>query len=288
MFAIILGAFMFLIGYASLQSKAFQDGLFWRTVIYESLGWKIVYGLLHLRDNMFGLFSLLVGLVLLFTGIYTIPYLRAEAVKEYDLPESPNQLPARVSSNLSARLRIHLPAVRKGPDLNAQIQEDRQRLETLQAAFYEDGQEVAGEYRALEAERKALNSTDTAAIVRFNEKAASYGARNTARRQTQAQITAVQAELDALLDARLRQIAANSARIGKIVIYTAPDCPEAEAATRYFDRKGLPYEEIDVDSSPAGSEEFRKLGGHVLPLILVGKKRMEGFNVPALDAILQE
>jgi glutaredoxin len=267
MLAIILGAIMAFLGSAALQAQAFQESPFWRMVTYRSLSGKVIFGLTHWSDAKFGLFNLIVGLGLLLTGVYTIPYLRADFEKEYPLP---------------ALGRI----VHKRPDWNAQIQEHRERLETLQVAFSEDGQEVVRQYRALEAERKALNSTDTATVVKFNEEVAAYQARNTARRQTQEKIAVLQDELDALLDARSRQAAKDLAKNGKIVIYTMPRCPEAEAAMQYFDRKGLPYEEINVQTR-AGSDAFQKLHGYVLPLILVGEKRVDGFKAPALDAILQ-
>ena len=57
-------------------------------------------------------------------------------------------------------------------------------------------------------------------------------------------------------------------------------------AKKYFAQRGVNFEARDVEQSAAAAEEFRKLGGRGVPLILVGAKRMDGFDSQALDALL--
>jgi glutaredoxin len=174
--------------------------------------------------------------------------------------------------------------------LNTQIQACRAQLESLQETFAQEGPELARQYKALEAQRKTLKPTDTAAITKFNESAAAYQARNAAGRQMQQQIAITQKQLDDLLDARTRATAASApagAKGGKkVVMYTTSHCPACKAAKQYLAQKGVAYQEIDVETSSDGRAAFQKLGGHGVPLILVGDKRMEGFSAQALDAAL--
>jgi glutaredoxin-like YruB-family protein len=181
-------------------------------------------------------------------------------------------------------------AAPKGPDIDAEIADHRARLETLQATFSLDGADLTKQYQALDAQRKALKPNDTAAITKFNETAAAYQTRNTARKQMQQQIDSTQHELDALLDKRSRENAsanaAGAAGSKKVVMYTTNHCPACRAAKDYFAKKGVHYEEIDVEASQTSFQEFKKLGGNGVPLILVGDKKMEGFSPQALDALL--
>jgi glutaredoxin-like YruB-family protein len=165
--------------------------------------------------------------------------------------------------------------------LDTQILDQRQKLEALQSAFAQNGAQLTAEYQALDAQRKALKQGDTAAITKFNVAAADYQTRNQQRKQMQQDIDAGQKQLDALLDARSR-----AAATPKVLMYTTSHCPACKAAKQYLAQKGVPYQEIDVEQSRDGAEAFQKLGGRGVPLIMVGEKRMDGFNPQALEAVL--
>ena len=98
---------------------------------------------------------------------------------------------------------------------------------------------------------------------------------------------AAQTALDQLLDARSRAKAGGGAGGGKqVIMYTTSHCPACKAAKQYLAQKGIPYREIDVEASRDGMEAFQKLGGHGVPLITVGEKKMEGFNSQELEKML--
>jgi glutaredoxin len=46
-----------------------------------------------------------------------------------------------------------------------------------------------------------------------------------------------------------------------VILYTRPDCPYCDAARRYLDECGDPYEERDVAADPAAREEVAEITG---------------------------
>ncbi len=197
---------------------------------------------------------------------------------------------ARATFLEKAQAQAHLPdtqAKTKTEDAATQIAELRLRLETLEAAFAQDGVALMAQYQELDRQRKALAPNDTAAIEKFNVTAAAYQASNTRRKQMQQDIATTRAKLDQLLEARSRNHAANRPAGGKsVVVYSTSTCPACRVAKQYMAQKGVAYQEIDIERSPTGREAFQRLGGRGVPLIIVGEKRMEGFNSQEFDRML--
>jgi glutaredoxin len=271
--AIVLGLVFILMGTVLMIVAAFRESILWGLgVIFVPFA-NLVFTCMHWAKAKSGFIATILGSALLTGGMVTVPGLQEQFVK------------AAMEKGAWKK-----DTAAKGPDLSAEIADHRQRLETLQATFALDGADLTKQYQALDTQRKALKPGDTEAITKFNEAAAAYQARNTARKQMQQQIASTQQELDGLLDKRSREnAAANAAGTTgnkKVVMYTTNHCPACRAAKDYFAKKGVRYEEIDVESSQTGLQEFKKLGGNGVPLILVGDKKMEGFSPQALDALL--
>ncbi len=85
---------------------------------------------------------------------------------------------------------------------------------------------------------------------------------------------------------RARSPGASTAAPKGIVMYSTSWCGYCKLARAYFKRKGLAYEDIDVEASPANRKAFAELGGGGVPLIVVGAKAMRGFNEARMDALL--
>lgn len=64
----------------------------------------------------------------------------------------------------------------------------------------------------------------------------------------------------------------------KVIIYSASWCGVCTTAKKYFKQKGIPYKEYDVETSAKGRKDFKRLNGRGVPIILMGKKRMDGFD----------
>ena len=76
--------------------------------------------------------------------------------------------------------------------------------------------------------------------------------------------------------------------MSSIEIYTTPFCPYCGWAKELLDRKGVPFTERNVGKDPTARQELMELGLMSLPVILIGDKRLTGFNPTAIDAALAE
>lgn len=68
-----------------------------------------------------------------------------------------------------------------------------------------------------------------------------------------------------------------------VVMYATDWCGYCARARAYFARNGIAYVEHDVEKSAHAAAEFRRLGGRGVPLIFVGRERLDGFNELAFE-----
>ncbi|MDE1465215.1 DUF4124 domain-containing protein [Spartinivicinus poritis] len=78
-------------------------------------------------------------------------------------------------------------------------------------------------------------------------------------------------------------VSTNRKRNKGVVMYSAEWCGYCKVARNYFQSKNIPFKEYDIEKSQKGRDDFNKLGGGGVPLILVGKKRMSGFTQQRFD-----
>ena len=71
-----------------------------------------------------------------------------------------------------------------------------------------------------------------------------------------------------------------------VVMYSTEWCGICRRARNYFEVHRIAYQDIDIEKSEAGRDEYRKLGGKGVPLIVANGKVIRGFNMKALDAAL--
>lgn len=71
---------------------------------------------------------------------------------------------------------------------------------------------------------------------------------------------------------------AKAAARKSVVMYGASWCGVCRRAAAYFRQKGIPFTEYDVERSAKGRADFKRLGGRGVPVILVGRTRMNGFS----------
>lgn len=64
----------------------------------------------------------------------------------------------------------------------------------------------------------------------------------------------------------------------EIVMYATSWCPYCAKARAYFAESGIAYVEHDVEKSATARAEFKRLGGRAVPLIVVGREKMNGFS----------
>ena len=73
----------------------------------------------------------------------------------------------------------------------------------------------------------------------------------------------------------------------KIKLYTTTWCGYCKRAKAYLALRGIGYEELDAESSEQGKREFAALGGRGVPVILVGRQRMNGYGEARLAVMLE-
>ncbi len=265
-----LGVLTAFIGGILMLVAAFRQSIVWGLVtLFVPFG-NLVFLVVHWAKARTGFLTSLAGTLLCVGGLFANP-------------EARNMLAEAASQRAGGFPGMGEPPPPTVQDLSAQIAEKRGELESLQAAFHRQGLQLPAQYQALERRRQKLQAADQDAIAQFNVEAAAYQAQNQQHKGIAHQITTVQAALDQLLDDRSR--AAKGPAGKKIVMYTTARCPACVTAKRYMVEKGIAYQEIDVERSPEGMAAFQKLGGRGVPLILVGDKKMVGFNPQELERL---
>jgi len=81
--------------------------------------------------------------------------------------------------------------------------------------------------------------------------------------------------------------ATQSGRGGKVRIFTTQSCGYCKRAKAFLNARGTAYEELDVEASQAAYQEYKAMGGHGVPVILVGTQRMNGFSAQRLEEMLK-
>jgi glutaredoxin len=96
------------------------------------------------------------------------------------------------------------------------------------------------------------------------------------------------AQVDTWAQVLKRPPAVDTAKAGSgaITMYSTSWCPHCKRAKAYFAQKGVSYREVDIEASDAGRREFEEYGGRGVPLIIVGERRMRGFDAGAMDRLL--
>ena len=72
-----------------------------------------------------------------------------------------------------------------------------------------------------------------------------------------------------------------------VVMYSTQWCPYCRTARAYFERHKIAFVEYDIEASEQNRAQFQALNGRGVPLILVGDKRMQGFNARSFEALLK-
>jgi glutaredoxin len=76
-----------------------------------------------------------------------------------------------------------------------------------------------------------------------------------------------------------------SNRSKTVVMYSTSWCGYCKKAARHFRKKNIPFTEHDIEKSASAAREYKKLNGRGVPIILIGKQRMNGFSAKFFDKI---
>ncbi|MFC3151051.1 glutaredoxin domain-containing protein [Litoribrevibacter euphylliae] len=74
----------------------------------------------------------------------------------------------------------------------------------------------------------------------------------------------------------------------KVIMYSTTWCGYCKKAKRYFQENQISFVEYDIEEDLRAKQRFDALGGRGVPLILVGKQKMSGFDVPRFERMLSK
>ena len=74
---------------------------------------------------------------------------------------------------------------------------------------------------------------------------------------------------------------------GSVKLYTTTWCGYCTKARAHLKSKGIPYEDLDVEKSAQGKQEYASLKARGVPVILIGSQRMDGFDPARMDTMLK-
>lgn len=74
-------------------------------------------------------------------------------------------------------------------------------------------------------------------------------------------------------------------RSKQIVMYSTQWCGACKKAKKYFRENNITFQEYDVETSEKGRRDYDALEGNGVPIILIGKKRMNGFSASYFESI---
>ena len=69
----------------------------------------------------------------------------------------------------------------------------------------------------------------------------------------------------------------------KVTMYSTAWCGYCKKAKKYFQAKGIPFVEYDIEKNARAKKDYDALGGKGVPVIVMGKKRMNGFSVAGFE-----
>ena len=77
----------------------------------------------------------------------------------------------------------------------------------------------------------------------------------------------------------------DSPGVTSVVMYSTTWCGVCKKAKAYFRQRGIAFKEYDVEKSAKGRQDFARLGGRGVPLILVNGSRMSGFSAASFERL---
>jgi len=73
--------------------------------------------------------------------------------------------------------------------------------------------------------------------------------------------------------------------VKNVVMFSTARCGYCKQARQYFTDRGIAFTEKKIDSDPAAMQEYQQLNATGVPVILIGRKRMDGFRQSTFDQL---
>jgi glutaredoxin len=90
-----------------------------------------------------------------------------------------------------------------------------------------------------------------------------------------------------LIEETLARPVSKPGRRSGVVMYSTTWCGVCTRAKNWLKAHSIRFVEYDVEKSEPGKRDFKKLGARGVPVILVGKQRMNGFSEANMRTMLR-
>ncbi len=70
-----------------------------------------------------------------------------------------------------------------------------------------------------------------------------------------------------------------------VVLYSAEWCGHCKRARAYFKERGIAFKEYDVETNARGRRDYKRMQANGVPVILVGRQRLNGFSPAAFERL---
>jgi len=74
----------------------------------------------------------------------------------------------------------------------------------------------------------------------------------------------------------------------RIRLYSAPGCAHCRHLKAHLQRLKLPFQEFDVSRNRRAQLELQRLGARGVPVLLVGERRLDGYDAGRLERLLRD
>lgn len=72
----------------------------------------------------------------------------------------------------------------------------------------------------------------------------------------------------------------------QVVVYGTQHCPYCAMTREFLKSQNIDFVDLDIEKTEKAKTDFVELKGNGVPLILIGNRRIEGFNQPIIEASL--
>ena len=70
-----------------------------------------------------------------------------------------------------------------------------------------------------------------------------------------------------------------------VTVYSKPACVQCNATYRALDKKGIPYQSVDISQDEAALERMKSLGFMQAPVVEAGSDSWSGFRPDKIDEL---
>ncbi|MFK7815850.1 MAG: glutaredoxin family protein [Gammaproteobacteria bacterium] len=70
----------------------------------------------------------------------------------------------------------------------------------------------------------------------------------------------------------------SAAHDGEVILYATSWCGYCEKARELLTKNNIKFHEYDIEKSPEGREQFKRLGGRGVPMLLINGEVLKGYD----------